>query len=458
MTDAQQVLGATPAGAPTPAAESQPEPTRRNTSQFGATDVYAILGSLAAGVSTTVLVSTTLFPITGSIGFTLISYLLFLGYYVLITTFEHGGTEVSNRVWSVIIYSAAVLLFIALALVIFFTLRRGSEAFLHWNFWTQDLSMAGPLDPLTVGGMAHAALGTLIMIFFALVICIPLGILCAVFLSEYPGRLSRFVRTVVEAMTALPSILCGLFIFSTYILMFGMPRSGFASSLAISIMILPIMIRSADTVLRLTPASLKEAAYALGSTRLHTVWTVVLPTNRSGLMTAIILGTARGIGETAPVLITAGYTPFLNTNPFNNQMVSLPLVTFTLVKSSIPNQVARGFGAAAVLMVVVLLLFLLGRRFGGAGAGVLTKRGMARAMRQSAAIEQRIDARNSLATGSTPAAAPAPTPGGSAHSLAELGYMAFNASDTAHNTVNNTDNSNTAHDTDNPTSSQGVQQ
>jgi phosphate transport system permease protein len=202
-------------------------------------------------------------------------------------------------------------------------------------------------------------------------------------MSEFPGRYSRFVRTVVEAMTALPSIVAGLFIYATIIVFLGFNRSGFAASLAITVMMLPIIIRSADVVLRLVPGNLKEASRALGASTWRTVWHVTLPTARSGLTTAVILGTARGIGETSPVLLTAGATTFLNLNPFSGPMTSLPLTTFTFVKSPEPTMIARGFGTAAVLMVVVLLLFALARAIGGRGPGQLSTRQARARVRQS---------------------------------------------------------------------------
>lgn len=375
-------------------------------------DVLDLVGAALAALATTGVLFAQVLPVTGGLPFTLAGYLLFLLYYMALIRLHEASTVVlKDRLASVAVHSAAVLLFLALAVVIVFTLMRGSAAFLHVNFWTQDLSMAGPLQGMGVGGMAHAALGTLIMIFFALLLCIPLGLLCAVYLSEYPGPLARLVRMVVEAMTALPSIICGLFIYATFILMFGMPRSGFASSLAISIMILPIMIRSADVVLRLMPDTLKEAALATGASRWRTVWHVTLPTCRSGLATAIILGTARGIGETAPVLITAGYTTYYNLNPFSGPMVSLPLATFTLVKSPMGTQIARGFGAAAVLMVLVFLLFALGRWLGGRGAGVLSPAAAARAKRSSAALLARIEGEDAAAPAGAPAEGFSPPPG-----------------------------------------------
>ena len=168
---------------------------------------------------------------------------------------------------------------------------------------------------------------------------------------------------------------------------------GFAAAMAISVMMLPIIVRASDVVLRLVPGTLKEASYAVGATHWRTVWNVVLPTARSGLTTAVILGAARGIGETSPVLLTAGFTASLNMNPFSGPMVSLPLETFQLVKSPQHTFIVRGFGTAAVLLLLVLLMFVVARWFGGRGPGALSKRGLARRNQQSAKDVQRFERR-----------------------------------------------------------------
>nr|WP_237555054.1 phosphate ABC transporter permease PstA [Streptomyces sp. SID4948] len=284
---------------------------------------------------------------------------------------------------TVVLWSAATVLFAALALVVGFTLWRGRQALPHGNFFTQDMQKAGPLDPLSVGGIAHAMLGTLLMIVIALAITVPLGLTCAVYLNQTPGRYARFVRTVVEAMTALPSIVAGLMVYATWILILGQQKSGLAAAFAISLMMLPIVIRAADVVLRLVPGTLLEASEALGAPRWRAVWHVVLPTSRSGLATAVILGTARGIGETSPVLLTAGFTAALNGDPTHGPMVSLPLAVFTFVKSPEPAMIARGFGAAAVLMALVLVLFAVARVLGGRGPGHQSRRQARRTARAS---------------------------------------------------------------------------
>jgi phosphate transport system permease protein len=246
------------------------------------------------------------------------------------------------------------------------------------------MSSAGPLDPLSVGGISHAIAGSLIIMALSLLLTVPLGLACAVFLNETRSRAAGLVRTIVDAMTALPSILAGLFVFATWVLILGFERSGLAASLAVSIMMLPIIIRSADVVLRLVPGNLREAALALGAPQWRTVWHVVLPTARSGLATSVILGVARGVGETAPVLLTAGFTSTMNVNPLSGPMVSLPLATFEFVRSPQQELVARGFATAAVLMLVVLVLFALARILGGRPAGSVTRRQAQRLTARSA--------------------------------------------------------------------------
>lgn len=335
---------------------------------------FDLIGAAAAGLATSSLLFGWLTPMTGFVGWLVVSYLAFIGVYAVLTSLTANRQTIADRVVSVMLVSAAVILFSTLAFVVAFAIARGSEALLHLNFFTQTMELAGPLDPLTVGGILHALLGTLIQISIALLITIPLGIATAVFLNEVGGRFARFVRTIVDAMTALPSIVAGLFVYAAVIQLITHQRSGFAAALAITVMMLPIVIRASDVVLRLVPGNLREASYALGAGRWRTVWGVVLPTARSGLVTAVILGTARGIGETSPVLLTSGVTAVLNLNPFSGPMVSLPLQVFDFVKSPEPTMIARGFGTAAVLLLFVLLLFSVARIIGGRPAGQLSPR------------------------------------------------------------------------------------
>lgn len=355
-------------------------------------DRYAILGAGAGALALAALLFGWIAPLSGIVGFIAVAFLAFIAFYALLVSISGDWREVVDRVMTVVLASAGVILFSALLFVVMFTLVRGWPALMNLNFFFQDMEFAGPLDGLDVGGIANAIVGTLIQIGIALAISIPLGIVTALFLNEIGGRFARFVRTIVDAMTALPSIVAGLFIYSAFILVFTNQRSGFAAALAITVMMLPIIIRASDVVLRLVPGNLREASYALGASRWRTVWHVVLPTARSGLVTAIILGTARGIGETSPVLLTSGITSVMNTNPFDGPMISLPLQVFTFVGSPEPNFIARGFGTAAVLMLLVLTLFAIARVLGGRGAGELSPRRRRAALARSRRDLARFDA------------------------------------------------------------------
>jgi phosphate transport system permease protein len=366
---------------------------RRSTAIRGPADVIIVVGAGVAALSVAALLVTRVIPEANLIAFVVIAYLLFLAIYGVLVSLEDDGRTVRDRLASVVVHSLAGLAMLALVFIVVFTFFRGHEALLHWNFFTSDMQKAGPLDPLTVGGILHAAVGTLIEITIALVIVIPLGVTCAVFLNETRSALARFVRTVAEAMTALPSIVAGLFILAAVVLALGVPRSGLAAGLAISVMMLPIVIRASDVVLRLVPGSLKEASYAMGAPQWRTVWHVILPTARSGLTTAVLLATARGIGETSPVLITAGFGSGLNLNPLSGPMVSLPLATFTFAGSPEKTMVARGFGAAVVLLVLVLVLFALARVFGGRQAGELSPSAQRRRTQESLRDLERYNAR-----------------------------------------------------------------
>jgi len=343
--------------------DRRPEVRRSNGMRIS--DLLSFLGAAAASLSVTIVVFTQLAPLTGPIAFAAVFYIIFLLFYALLVAADESAPIVRDRLILVAVHTLALVVFATLVFVVGFSVLRGLDALPHLNFYTQDMSLAGPLDPLSDGGILHAIAGSLIQITIALLITVPLGLTTALFLNEIPGAFSRFVRTIVEAMTALPSIVAGLFIYASVILLFGVDKSGFAASLAISVMMLPIMIRSADVVLRLVPSTLKEASIGLGAGQWQTVWRVILPTSRSGLVTAIILATARGIGETSPVLLTSGFTAGLNVDPFHGPMVSLPLAIFEFVKSPEPTMIARGFGTAAVLMFVVLVLFVIARIIGG---------------------------------------------------------------------------------------------
>lgn len=380
-------LGSTPADEPRTTVVnhdfSQPPAAKRPIAKVRLSDVLQLVGSLIAAVSITAIIFNFLAPFDGIVGFILIAYPIFLALYALVVWQDEDGTAVVDRLVAAVVTTLAMVLVGALFWVVGYVVLGGVDALRKFNFYTEDMSNTGPLDPLDLGGILHAMVGSAIMISIALLIVIPLGVTTAVFMNELPNRFSRFVRIIVEAMTALPSIIAGLFIYATFIIIFDRPKSGLAAALAISVMMLPIIIRASDVVLRLVPGNLKEASYAMGASQIRTVWHVTLPTARSGLMTAIILGTARGVGETSPVLLTAGFTQSLNLNPLDGPMISLPLAAFKFIGSSEDTFKIRGFAAATVLLGLVLILFIVARIVGGRGPGQLSNRQRRRAAAQS---------------------------------------------------------------------------
>lgn len=374
-----------------PAKPGDSSAVRRAVGGVSRDDVLMLAGAGASALATTLLLFGRLTQLSGAVGFTIVLIVVFTTVYALLMSLTNDAPAVVDRVMGVMLSVAALLSACALVWVVASTVWKGRQALGKANLYVEDMSKAGPLEPLEIGGIAHALVGTLIIIAIALVLTVPLGVLCAVFLNESRGRYAVLVRTVVTAMTALPSVLAGLFVFATWILILGFRRSGLAAALAVSIMMLPIIIRSADVVLRLVPGNLREASAALGAPNWRTVWHVVLPTARSGLSTSVVLGVARGIGETAPVLLTSGVAVGMNTNPTEGPMMSLPLAAYDFIRSPQPTLIARGFASAAVLMIVVLILFTLARSLGGRAPGRMTKRGARRAEARSRRDLERIE-------------------------------------------------------------------
>jgi len=372
----------------------------RALSVLRAGDLLSVFGALAAAFCCTALLWTQIGFFSGIFGYVVVTWFLFIGFYMALVSIEDNGPATRDKLAAVIVHSLGAVVVLALGFVIIYTFARGWHAMVHLNFYTQDLSTTSPLAPLTKGGILHAVVGTLIELGIAMGIGVPFGLLAAVFMHEVPGPFARFVRTVVNAMTALPDIVAGLFIYATLISIFHTGFSGFAASCALAVTIIPIVCRASDVVLSLVPGGLTEASYALGGTQWRTVRLVTLPTARSGLATAVILGAARAIGETAPVLLTAGETLHMNVNPMSNAMMSLPLLAYRMVSEPFPNQITRGFAAAAVLLVLVLLLFAIARAIGGRGAGQLTagqlRRRAARSRRDMERYARRADAMRAL--------------------------------------------------------------
>ncbi|WP_426245794.1 phosphate ABC transporter permease PstA [Nocardioides sp. LHG3406-4] len=322
---------------------------------------FIVLGSWVGAFALAWLVTQRLLPLGGP-AWLLVAWLV-LGLVMTAVTSSVGGTRVDviDRVVTGVVTTGAMVVGAALVSAVVFVVYRGWQPLLHLNFFVDDMSGVGPRNAFDQGGIVHAVAGSMIQLGIAVAVTLPLGIGTAVFMTEVGGRFAQLVRTIVEAMTALPSIVAGLFIYTTLIVAVGFPRSGFAAAMALSVMMLPIIARAADVVLRVVPGGLREASLALGASRWRTVWHVVLPTARPGLATAVILGVARGVGETSPVLLTSGAASFVVINPTDGVMSSLPLFIFTGARSPEPMMIERAFAAATVLLVLVLALFVIAR-------------------------------------------------------------------------------------------------
>lgn len=265
-----------------------------------------------------------------------------------------------DRLATLVVWAAALVALVPLVLIVGFILSKGWHYF-SLNFFTQTMQAIGPLDKTADGGAKNAIFGTLEQVTIATLISLPLGILTGLFLSERPGRVSKVVRFFVDAMSGVPSIVAGLFIFAIYIIQFHRSFSGMAAGMALSVLMLPTVARTSEEMLRLVPGGLREASLALGAPEWKTVIHVVLPAACTGLVTAMVLGIARIAGETAPLLMTAFGNSAVNVNPLKGAQSALPLFVYQQIRQPQENQVAVAWTGALVLVLLVLALFAFAR-------------------------------------------------------------------------------------------------
>ncbi|HLW17554.1 MAG TPA: phosphate ABC transporter permease PstA [Actinomycetota bacterium] len=338
-------------------AEDKPRPLRARTTD----DVLSVVGSFLGSGALVWLIYFQILPLSGVLGFLICWYAAFLAMFAGVTSLSHPKPVVVSRLMGAAITGAFVVVVGAVASVVIYTFDKGWHVLPHWNFYTRDMAGVGVRDPVNKGGILHAVIGSFEQVGIAVAVSLPLGLITAVFMTEVGGPITRVVRTVVEAMTAIPDLLAGLFVYVLLIVGLGMSRTGFAAAIAIAVTMTPIIARSAEVSLRVVPGGLREAGLALGASHWQTVRRVVLPTARPGLATALILAIARGIGETAPLLIVSGASTFTNANPISQPQNSLPLFIYQAVRSPEPLQIERGFGAACVLLIIVFILFAITR-------------------------------------------------------------------------------------------------
>jgi len=268
--------------------------------------------------------------------------------------------KVRNGLATALIIAAFLIAVVPLVAVIAWVIQTGSSV-LSWNFLTKDPPI---IDQLPGGGMAPAIVGTLVITAGAALLAIPLGILGGIYLNEYSGNgpLGRLVRFLTEVMTGIPSIVMGLFIYTFWVLHFKENGStGFAGSLALAALMLPIVIRVTDEMLRLVPDELREGGYALGARRSRTIRTVVLPHALPGVTSGSLLAVARAAGETAPLLFTIGITSKVNVNLFRGTNTALSQQIFRNAQSPFVGARDRAFGAALALIAIVFAFTVLSR-------------------------------------------------------------------------------------------------
>ena len=343
--------------------------TARRPREFTNFDVWILVGSLISAICLNWLIFYRLTSGASTFGFFLGSYVTFLVIFAAVTADRVGRLVATDRLMTVVVVSAATVVFIPLVLLIGYILVEGLKA-LRPGFFFNDQQGITPIMPATSGGGYHAIIGTIEQVGLALLWSLPLALAAAVFLNESRSKWRRPVRIFVDAMSGLPSIVAGLFIFATLILPFaksGNPLfgyNGFMASLALAITMLPTITRTVEVVLRLVPDGLREASLALGASRARTVWSVVFPTSRTGMTTAVVLGIARAVGETAPLLFTSFGYDLMNSNPFAGSQESLTLFVYRNIRKPDIAAVQRGFAGALVLMLIVLGLFAVARFIG----------------------------------------------------------------------------------------------
>lgn len=267
--------------------------------------------------------------------------------------------RIKNNVATVFFLASFIGALLPLVWMLSVVIGRGWYAVTRSGWWTH--SLRGVLPEEFSGGVYHALYGTLVQAGVAAALAVPLGLMTAIYLAEYgSSRAARLTAFMVDVLAGVPSIVAALFVFSLWIATLGFQQSGFAVSLALVLLMLPVVVRSAEEMLRLVPDELREASYALGITKWKTILQIVLPIATPGIVSGILLAIARIIGETAPVLVLVGYSRSINYDIFHDNMASLPLLIYTELTNPEHAGFQRAWGAALTLIIVVAAINVLG--------------------------------------------------------------------------------------------------
>jgi phosphate transport system permease protein len=317
-----------------------------------------LLGAIFTVSSTLLIVA--LSPLKGKLGFAITLIFMAILTATAVSWIRRDRKAAMNSTTTVLVYIAAAFVILPLISVLYEIVRLGSVGF-SLGIFTDDMAETSSESPLTEGGLLHAVIGTAYIVTFATLLATPIGILTALYIVEVKGRFAGLVRFFVQAMSGVPSIVAGLFIFAVWMIQLGNAYSGIAGAFALTVLMIPTVARTSEEVLKLIPQDLREAGLALGATQWRTVAMVVVPAARSGLITAVILGVARVVGETAPLLLTVGGADAINLNPTQGNMSAFPYYVWKNLLIGNENSISRAWLGVFVLMILVLIIFTLAR-------------------------------------------------------------------------------------------------
>lgn len=267
-----------------------------------------------------------------------------------------------NSVVTVAVTLAIVVAIVPLLSVLYTLISHGVGTIITSSWWTS--SQKGVMYSVAGGGALHAMIGTLVQTLLCSAVAIPLGVLAAIFLVEYAGdfRLGKMCTFMVDIMTGIPSIVAALFVYSLWIVLLGFERSGIAVSIALLILMVPVVVRTTEEMLRIVPQNLREASLALGVPRWRTIVSVVVPTALPGIITGVMLAIARVMGESAPVLILVGSTQVINWDAVSGPQSSLPLMMLDMFKAGTADAVLDKMWGAGLTLVLLISLLTIGTR------------------------------------------------------------------------------------------------
>ena len=317
------------------------------------------LGTAVVAVVALTLLLFAVTPLQGRVGFLLVAVALSLATVTALQWVVEGRRRAIDRMATMLAYAAFGLALLPLGAVLSYTVARGLKRF-RPDFLTHSMAGVGPLDK--TGGVYHSMIGTLEQVLIATLISVPVGLLVAVYVTEYGrGKLTIAIRFFIDVMTGIPSIVAGLFVFAFWVLALRRGFSGVAAAIALAILMLPVVVRSAEEMIRLVPNGLREASYALGVPRWRTILSIVLPTAATGITTGVMLAVARVTGETAPLLLTSFGNDFIHTNPLQGQQSGLPLFVYQQAGSPFDVGVDRAWAGALTLILIVVVLYTAAR-------------------------------------------------------------------------------------------------